>query len=76
MKVEVKDILGTIFALSAFATAFIQYHEKKIERSEKEAKADTIQLFIQKTNENNKKLAEFFATLDSNNSVSADTTGN
>jgi hypothetical protein len=77
MKIEVKDILGTIVALSAFATAFIQYHEKKIERSEKEAKADTLQLLIQKHNEQNEKLTAFFAALDSTDKLHAvaDTTG-
>lgn len=78
MKVEVKDILGTIIAISAFATAYIQYHEKKIERYEKEAKADTLQLLIQKQNEQNKKLADFFTALDSAEKLHAiaDTAGN
>lgn len=78
MKVEVKDILGTIVAVSAFATAFIQYHEKKIERHEKEAKTDTLQLLIEKQNEQNKKLTAFFAAIDSADKLHAiaDTTGN
>lgn len=78
MKVEAKDILGTIVAVSAFATAYIQYHEKKIERYEKEAKADTLQLLIQKQNEQNEKLTAFFAALDSADKLQsiADTTGN
>lgn len=78
MQDNLKLALTFLVSIPSLMTAFYQYQDKQLERAAKEAKADTLQLLIQKQNEQNKKLADFFATLDSAEKLHAiaDTTGN
>lgn len=77
MQDNLKLALTFLVSIPSLMTAFYQYQDKQLERAAKEAKADTLQLLIQKQNEQNKKLADFFAALDSAEKLHAvaDTTG-
>ncbi len=68
-----KTIVAIIVAVPSLASTFFMYEDRQRAKEEAQAKSDTIQLFINRTNEQNKKLAEFFATLNSNEQHSADT---
>lgn len=74
----VKTLITLIVAIPSLASTYFMYEDREREKADKLAKADTIQLFIQKQNEQNKKLADFFAALDSAEKLQsiADTTGN
>lgn len=60
-----------IALIAAAVPAFIGSYTTKQERLEKEAKSDTIALFIQHQNQLNEKLHNYFATVDSNVQLSA-----
>lgn len=77
MQDNLKLALTFLVAVPSLMTAFYQYQDKQMERAAKEAKADTLHLLIQKQNEQNEKLASFFAAIDSADKLHAiaDTTG-
>lgn len=72
-----KTLITLIVAIPSLASTYFMYEDREAAKKETEAKSDTIALFIQKQNEQNKKLADFFAALDSNEQLRtiADTTG-
>lgn len=72
-----KTIITLIVAIPSLASTYFMWQDREAERTAKEAemaakeaKEDTIQLFINKQNQQNEKLAIFFATLDSTNKLS------